>query len=146
MEALFQELMGALKAGPPEAALDVCGEKAQELTRAIAKETGVSLRRTSLKTRNPKNAPDAYERRWLENAAANPPTEGHAEVVETAPGRYELRFLRPLRIAKLCIQCHGEELTPAVRDAVASRYPSDRAIGYEVGDLRGVVSVRVPFD
>ncbi|MHC4493086.1 MAG: Tll0287-like domain-containing protein [Planctomycetota bacterium] len=146
MDTLFQELMSALKAGPPEEALGVCGEKAQELTRTIEKETGVSIRRTSLKTRNPLNAADAYERRWLEKAAASPPTDAHVEVVEVDDGGYELRYLRPVRIAKLCTPCHGEALTPAVRDAVRSRYPSDRATGYKPGDLRGAVSVRVRFD
>ena len=146
MKTLFEELTGALKAGPPEEALGVCGEKAQELTRAIERETGVAVRRTSLKTRNPINAPDAYERSWLEKAAATPPTKAHAEVVETADGGYELRYLRPLQIAELCTQCHGEELPSAVRDAVRSRYPSDQATGYKPGDLRGAVSVRVRFD
>jgi hypothetical protein len=147
MEALFGELMNALKAGPPEEALDVCGKRAQELTRAIQRETGVSVRRTSLKTRNPLNTPDAYERRWLEKAAQDPPTQAHSEVVETGDrGGYQLRYLRPIRVAKLCIQCHGEELAPAVRDAVRRQYPTDRATGYKPGDLRGAVSVSVPFE
>jgi multidrug efflux pump subunit AcrB len=146
MQTLFQELMTALQAGPPEEALGICGDRAQQLTKAIENETGVKVRRTSLKTRNPLNAPDAYERSWLEKAAANPPTEPHSEVVETEDGGYELRYLRPLRIAKLCTQCHGEEFTPAVRDAVQRRYPSDQATGYKPGDLRGAISVRVRFD
>ena len=148
MEALFEELMSALQAGPPEEALGVCGQRAQELTRAIAAETGVLVRRTSLKVRNPLNAPDAYERSWLEKAAASPPSEEYAEVVRTTDGSggYELRYLRPLRVAEMCMPCHGEQLAAPVRDAVESRYPADRATGYKPGDLRGAVSVRVRFD
>jgi hypothetical protein len=146
MEALFGELTAALKAGPPEKALHVCGEKAQEIGRTIQKEVGVSVRRVTLKTRNPLNTPDDYEREWLEKAAASDSPQEDAAVVKTADGGYELRYLRPLRIAKLCTQCHGEELSPAVRDAISSRYPSDRAVGYKPGDFRGAVSVRVPFD
>jgi hypothetical protein len=147
MEALFGELTNALKAGPPEEALDICAKRAQELTRAIQRETGVSVRRTSLKTRNPLNAPDAYERRWLEQAAADPAIRAHSEVVEAGDrGGYQLRYLRPIRLAALCTQCHGEELKPAVRDAVERQYPSDQATGYKPGDLRGAVSVSVPFD
>jgi len=146
METLFQELVNALKAGPPEEALVVCGKRAQQLTRVIERETGVMVRRTSLRSRNPLNAPDAYERRWLEQAAASPPTAAHAEVVQAADGGYQLRYLRPIRVAKLCTPCHGEELTPAVRDAVQGQYPADRATGYKPGDLRGAVSVSVPFD
>ncbi|MHC4972411.1 MAG: Tll0287-like domain-containing protein [Planctomycetota bacterium] len=146
MQTLFQELMTALQAGPPEEALGICGDRAQQLTKAIENETGIMVRRTSLKVRNPLNAPDAFERSWLEKAAANPPTEPHSEVVKTADGGYELRYLRPLRIAELCTQCHGEELAPAVRDAVQRRYPSDRATGYKTGDFRGAISARVRFD
>lgn len=146
MQSLFEELMNALKAGPPEEALEVCGKRAREIRRAIEQETGVSVRRTSLKTRNPLNAPDGYERRWLEKAEKNPPTEPHAEVVEVAKGQYQLRYLRPVRVAKLCTQCHGEELAPAVREALQRQYPSDRATGYKPGDFRGAVSVSVPFD
>lgn len=146
METLFLELTNALKAGPPEEALRICGERAQALTRAIEKKTGVSVRRTSLRIRNPLNAPDAYERRWLERAEKQPPTGAQVEVVETSDGRYELRYLRPIRVAKLCTQCHGEELTPAVQEALQRRYPADRATGYRTGDLRGAVSVSVQFD
>jgi hypothetical protein len=46
----------------------------------------------------------------------------------------------------MCTPCHGERLTAAVQDAVRVRYPDDRATGYQPGDLRGAVSVRVPFD
>jgi hypothetical protein len=143
---LFEELMGALKNGPPEQALHVCGEKAQKITRAIESETGVSVRRTTLKPRNPLNAPDGFERRWLEKAAESGSPEEYAAVVETADGRYELRYLRPLRAAQMCLQCHGTDLAPAVRAALQSRYPSDQATGYEPGDLRGAVSVRVRFE
>jgi len=146
METLFKELMAALQAGPPEEALGICGQRAQELTHAIENETGVSVRRTSLKPRNRLNAPDPYERSWLENAAESPPTEAHAEVVEADDGGYELRYLRPVRVAAMCTPCHGERLTAAVQDAVRRRYPDDRATGYKPGDLRGAVSVRVPFD
>jgi hypothetical protein len=146
METLFKELMSALQAGPPEEALGVCGQRAQELTRAIETETGVSVRRTSLKTRNPLNAPDPYERSWLEQAAASRPTQAHAEVVDADGGGYELRYLRPVRVAEMCTPCHGERLAAAVQDAVRGRYPDDRATGYKPGDLRGAVSVRVPFD
>ena len=64
-------------------------------------------------------------------------------VQQTASG--ELRYYRPLVIAEPCLACHGdaESLDPAVAEAIAARYPDDRATGYEVGDLRGVVRVTV---
>jgi hypothetical protein len=147
MGALFAELQGALAQGPPEQAIDVCADRAPAIARKIGAETGLSVRRTALRTRNPANAPDAYERAWLERAAAaGAPAVDAAEVVR-ADGAYELRYLRPVRLAEMCTTCHGapEEIPPAVAQAVARRYPEDRATGFKPGDLRGVVSVRVPL-
>ncbi|MHC4547371.1 MAG: Tll0287-like domain-containing protein [Planctomycetota bacterium] len=148
METLFAELTRALEAGPTEHALEVCGAKAQELTGAIEAETGVSVRRTALRVRNPQNAPDAYERAWLERAAAGGEVAAGAEVVRAEDGTYELRYLRPIRLAEMCTRCHGTaaQISPAVRDLLQRRYPSDAATGFAPGDLRGAVSVRVPFD
>jgi hypothetical protein len=43
-----------------------------------------------------------------------------------------------------CLVCHGEaEAQPAaLREALASAYPHDRATGYAVGDLRGAFSLK----
>jgi hypothetical protein len=147
MAALFEELQGALARGPPEQAIDVCAERAPAIARRIGEETGLSVRRTALRTRNPANAPDAYERAWLERAAdSGAPAVDAAEVVRVGGG-YELRYLRPVRLAEMCTTCHGppEGIPPAVAAAVARRYPEDRATGFQPGDLRGVVSVRVPL-
>jgi hypothetical protein len=147
MAALFQELQTALAQGPPESAIGICADRAPAIARKIGEETGLSVRRTSLRTRNPANAPDAWERRWLESATAGTaPAVDDAEVVRES-GRWELRYVRVVRLAEMCATCHGmpEGIPPAVREAIARRYPEDRATGFAPGDLRGVVSVRVPL-
>lgn len=146
MGALFTELQAALAKGPPEQAIDVCADRAPAIARAIGAETGLSVRRTSLRTRNPANAPDEWERAWLERATrGGAPAVDDAEVVREG-GRYQLRYVRVVRLAEMCTTCHGapDTIPPAVREAVARRYPDDRATGFSPGDLRGVVSVRVP--
>lgn len=147
MGALFSELQGALAKGPPELAIDVCADRAPAIAKRIGDETGLSVRRTSLRTRNPANAPDDWERAWLEKAsAATAPAVDDAEVVRR-DGGYELRYVRVVRLAEMCTTCHGapEKIPAAVKEAIARRYPADRATGFAPGDLRGVVSVRVPF-
>lgn len=150
---LFGELSAALGAGPPEKALDVCGSKAQELTREIGASKGLSIRRTSLRWRNPANAPDACEERFLlaETAriAAGGAFRGDPQVsVEDLPGGgRELRLLKPIQVGGICVACHGGEgdLSEATRAAIRARYPDDRATGFRLNDLRGAVSVRVPL-
>ena len=39
----------------------------------------------------------------------------------------------------MCVTCHGakESFSPALIGALAERYPSDQAVGFAEGDLRG---------
>jgi hypothetical protein len=148
MAGLFTELQAALAKGPPEDAIDICADRAPAIARGIAAETGLSVRRTALRTRNPANAPDDWERAWLDRASkGGAPAVDDAEVVR-ANGRYELRYMRPIRLAGMCVACHGapDRIPPAVREAVARRYPLDQATGFAPGDLRGAVAVRVPLE
>jgi uncharacterized protein (DUF302 family) len=148
MGALFTELQAALAQGPPEQAIAICAERAPAIARRLGEETGLSVRRTALKTRNPANAPDEYERAWLERAARGEAPAVDATEVVRRDGGYELRYMRVVRLAEMCTTCHGapDRIPPAVKEAIAARYPQDRATGFATGDLRGAVSVRVPLD
>lgn len=149
---LREVLAAALEKQGPAGAVDVCAERAQAETGAAAAELGLSVRRVSLRHRNPADAPDAYERATLERLEAEMKTKGlPAEVAEVvtpaAGGAPELRYLRPVVVAPHCLACHGQpnELAPGVAEILARRFPGDTATGYAAGDLRGAVSVRVPL-
>ena len=62
-DALLQRLVGRLnqeyQQGGAGRGVQVCVQVAQTLTREVAREQGVQMRRVSLKNRNPRNAPDA---------------------------------------------------------------------------------------
>lgn len=151
--ALGQDLGGLLlttleRAGP-EAALEVCSEVAQERTAAHARE-GVTVRRVSQRVRNPLNTPDDAERRELERLQVLA-AEGRlpAEIVRVVRGEdgRRLHLIRPIVLQAPCLACHGEPeaMAPGVRALIAERYPEDRAVGYEAGELRGAISVKVPL-
>ena len=53
------------KSGPIEA-ISVCNIEAPKITTGISNNTNVQIGRTSLKLRNPQNAPDAWEQKQLE--------------------------------------------------------------------------------
>lgn len=147
---LQKRLMEELSAGGPAKGIEVCSAEAPAIAAGISKD-GLSVRRVTSKPRNPANAPDAYESEVLEAMEADDRRgEKVAEresVVETADGM-ELRYLKPIFVAGPCLACHGarESLAPEVREALAARYPEDRAVGYASGDFRGAVSVRVRMD
>lgn len=150
-DALFARLLQRLnqeyQAGGAERGVQVCSRIAQSLTREIAAEHRVSMRRVSLKNRNPRNAPDAWERqvlqRWERDLKAGRPI-GEVATWRIENGRRVYRYMRPIKIAMpLCLECHGTQIKPEVRRLLRERYPNDKATGYKQGDLRGAFSVTI---
>lgn len=145
MGGLMTELSAALAKGGPGEAVRVCGETAQRISDETARTEGFTVRRTSLRVRNPVNAPDAWEQGVLESWQEKGDAADHAAVVD-GPGGRTFRFLRPIRLRPLCVQCHGDarQISDDVKAALRERYPDDRAVGFREGDLRGAVSVSIP--
>lgn len=128
---LMAALQAALADGGPSQAVGVCQNIAPNLAQQVGQDHGVRIGRTSTKRRNPDNSvPD-----WALGAVASNTAEPVAFVA--SDGR--VARLRPISTMPLCVQCHGprDQLAPAVRDALATAYPDDRATGFNVGDIRG---------
>ena len=144
---LVAQLSGAMQVGGPANAVDFCSSSATELTAGVAVEQGLDIKRTSMRYRNPANAPDQAETealRYYESQLAETGVLPGPWVQKA--GREEYRFYRPLLIAAPCLSCHGsaEEIDPAVQAILDERYPNDLATEYAVGDFRGLVRVSVP--
>ena len=145
LAALQQEIS---KSGP-EGAILVCKDMAPKMAGEISQQTGWKIKRVSLKARNDARAiPDAWEKAALEDfdkraAAGEPPAQ--LEKGEKIDNEY--RYVKALPVQPLCLSCHGpvDQLTPAVKSALAQHYPNDLATGYSVGQIRGAISVRKPF-
>jgi hypothetical protein len=135
----------------PEGAILVCRDKAPQLAKAASDETGWSVRRVSLRNRNPRAVPDAWERAALEDfdrraaSGESATTLEKAEIV-TEGGKQTYRYMRALPTQPLCLNCHGtpEQLTPAVTEKLKALYPDDKAVGYRPGDIRGAMTIRKP--
>lgn len=146
-KGLMTALLGQLEAEGPQGALAFCADSAQLLTARYQAE-GLDVHRTSLKVRNPANAPDSVEVRVLDfladlhESGVLPPE--YVEVRRLATGTRELRYFRPITLAAGCVTCHGpsDNIAPAIKAVLAERYPEDAAVGYAEGDLRGVIAVR----
>ncbi len=91
----------------------------------IARErSGIVSRITSLNPIRPANAPVPWERAALESFEVGR-TE-YADRLTPADGDEVLRFMRPLMVEEPCLTCH-------------------RVQGYELGEVRGGISVTVPM-
>jgi len=107
--------------------------------------------RTSLKVRNPNNAPDAWERRVLEEFEARKARGEdvrkleHAEIV-AVNGKKRFRYMKAIPTGKICLKCHGAKLDPAVAQTLEQFYPQDKARGFRVGDIRGAFTITQPLD
>lgn len=139
--------------GGPESAIAVCREKAPQLAKAASEQTGWAIRRVSLRNRNPKATPDAWERSVLEEfdrraaAGENSAALEKAEIVVNGEQK-EYRYMKALPVQKLCLACHGEAqmLSSDVTAQLNKLYPEDKGIGYSVGQIRGAMTIRKAFN
>lgn len=132
--------------GGYEAAAKFCSMNAYPLTDSLAKEYKVFLKRVSKKYRNPKNAPSNLEQQVLEayEYSLEQGDELGANVQFIRPGDTIL-YNKPIRIpSELCLNCHGgpKQISDEVQAILNSDYPNDKATGYQVGDLRGMWSLK----
>lgn len=149
------KLLAVLKAeidqGGFEQAITTCNEKAPQMAKAASEQTGWQVRRVSLKQRNPKAVPDAWEAATLADfdrraaAGESPMTLERAEQV-TMEGLPTYRYMRALPVQELCLGCHGprESLKPTVAARLNALYPADQGVGYAVGQIRGAMTIRRP--
>ena len=132
-------------------AIEVCNEVAPEIARKQSEATGFEVGRTSLKWRNPANAPDAWEREVLEGleqakaAGADVRTLEHYEVV-SEDGRQVFRYMKAIPTGEVCLNCHGQKLDPAVAAKLDELYPEDMARGFALGDIRGAFTLTKPLE
>ena len=147
--ALKSHMKQNMKAGGPVQAAGFCLEKAS----GIAKEVnagypkGVSVKRVSLKYRNPANKPTADEAKVLEQIQSD--VNAHKTlpkmiVKEVAKNSYKV--YKPIFISKgVCLTCHGDAQTrdPEAYKLIKAKYPHDKAIGYKKGDFRGAFVVSI---
>jgi len=94
----------------------------RQLSRYARKEEQYWFHITSSKLANPENAPDAFERKALRKFETDEVEEFTA--IEKRKGDSFFRYAAPLYAKSACIECHK---------------------GYQVGDVRGVISITLPI-
>jgi len=145
-DRLQRELQQAMADGGPVNAIEVCRIRAPEIAAELSTD-GWLVKRTSLKVRNPLNAPDAFEREVLTDFEAKKAQGWEIEKLayykmkeygETS----EFRYMKAIPTQALCLTCHGEDIPADVLKRLDAAYPDDEARGYREGDIRGAFSLR----
>jgi hypothetical protein len=143
LQPLKAQLQSELKAGMAKgvgAAIEVCRVRAPEIAAELQTDT-VEMGRTSHRLRNPGNAMRPWIEPLLAGYLADPET-ARPQVVRLGDGR--VGYLEPIVTQPLCLVCHGSKIAQPAREKIEELYPSDRATGFETGDIRGVFWVEMP--
>ncbi|MBS0355193.1 MAG: DUF3365 domain-containing protein [Proteobacteria bacterium] len=134
-------------------AIPVCKDKAPQLIKEQSDKTGWQMRRVSLKTRNPeRGAPDVWEARQLAEFNIRAANGEKADTLEAGEvisenGKQVYRYIKAIPVGDVCLACHGarEGLDTALKEQLARSYPHDRAVDYQLGQIRGALSVQRPL-
>ena len=150
MKNLKSSLETALKDGKIVEALKVCGAEAENLT-SLNNTEKTYIKRISLKYRNPKNKPTrqeeivlkGFEEKLLSGAKFNELV--FKETITTYKDK-TLTYIKAIPTKAVCLNCHGTNVDSKVLKEIKIKYPNDKAIGYNLGEIRGAFLVRHIFN
>ncbi|GAA6153561.1 Tll0287-like domain-containing protein [Pseudoteredinibacter isoporae] len=150
--SLKQTLMDAIKHGGLSGGIEQCRIVAPNISARLQKQHPsklISAGRTSLKIRNPNNQATPWQEIQLRDFDQSS-SLGHKPAYRyrfvNLNGRYALEYMSPIPTQGLCLNCHGEQLSPEVLDTLKTLYPNDQAQGYRAGDIRGAFIIRSWLD
>ncbi|MCU0388703.1 MAG: DUF3365 domain-containing protein [Chitinophagaceae bacterium] len=139
-EALSEALKAKIAAEGFPAAISYCNTEAKTLTDTYASGS-ITIKRTSLKPRNPSNEPDEMEKKILENyQSAKENGDTLTPFLKTYVSEYT-HYFKPILLQPMCMGCHGDpqkDIATETLKAIKEKYPNDKATGYKTGDVRGL--------
>ena len=103
-------------------------------------QRGLRFNNVSDRARNPANQADALELEAIRYFRAQPEARERLSTFRDEQGKAYFHYATPIWTESSCLPCHGD---PADAPA-AIRQGYDLAYGYKEGDLRGILSVKLP--
>lgn len=145
-KALSGELQKAIASGGLVNAVGVCNTAAPAIAARISAEWKMTVARTSLKLRQPRDRPDAWELAQLQSFEQRKAAGENAAALEVGEyaekdGKRVFRYMKAIPTGEMCLGCHGTSIAPAVAAKLKALYPEDAATGFKIGDLRGAFTV-----
>ncbi len=145
-KAIGGKLKMAIQQGGVVSAIGFCNASVSSIVDSLKSNFNADIKRTSLKLRNPNNAPNNKEKQLLEAYQysfdkKSPIKESTQELDDGT-----ILYTKPIFIKPLCLNCHGksgETLNQNTYTKIKELYPNDSAINYNTGDLRGMWSIKL---
>lgn len=146
---LISNLQKAIEEKGVPGAIGFCNVEALPILKSVGEKQGVEIRRVSNRFRNPSDQPDSDESEILdayeynaENGLKNDPN------IQKIEGGEVYLYTKAIVIpGGFCLSCHGDPDTDIDAKTLAeinALYPSDKAKGHKIGDLRGMWSIKIP--
>lgn len=103
--------------------------------------SGVSFSNVSDRPRNPDNQADRFELEAMDWFRSNPKAEERLQPIKDDQGVGWMHYTAPIWIEPFCLKCHGDasDAPENIRETYKNSY------GYQLGDLRGVMSIKLPL-
>lgn len=145
-KTLAKNVKQAMANGGVQHAAEFCNANAMPLTDSLSKANNVQIARVTDKTRNSNNAlNEADQVIWNDFLQQKETTDTIVPTTILQENGEEVITYVPILLNKpLCLNCHGVVGTniPQVDyDFIHGLYPDDQAVGYVLGDLRGMWKV-----
>ncbi len=103
-------------------------------------KSGFTFENVSDDPRNPEHTADIYEKSAIEYFRNNPKEQILFKPIKHDDGKDYYLYARPIWTEQYCLECHGEkEKAPKL---IQEKY--EKAYGYKVGELRGILSIKLP--
>ena len=141
---LLQNVAEAIQKGGTDYAVEFCNVNALQITDSVAQKYKTYIQRLSNKNRNPANVISSQ----MDSLAWQKIKSDKTDFV-TQDEKGEVYYYKPILLAMpTCVKCHGgkEDISRSTQKLIAEKYPNDKAIGYKIGDLRGMWKVQLKVE
>ncbi|WP_372936433.1 DUF3365 domain-containing protein [Seonamhaeicola sp.] len=140
---LGKNLMGTIQKKGTIEALSFCNERAYPLTDSMAIVHKANIKRVSDKPRNPNNKANLEELNYI-NTFKQVISKGDEPQPIVKETENNAHVYYPIITNNMCLQCHGKPnktIEKATLNKINTLYPNDKAIGYNINEVRGIWSI-----
>ena len=134
---LKKTLVNAIKNNGLVGAVEQCNIEAPIISQNLSTKN-LKVSRIASKNRNPENKATIEQEQVLkffeQEIALGKSPKNLYKVVETQDS---MQYLKPIVTGKVCLACHGSNVSGELKAKIKKLYPNDLAIGFEEGSLRG---------
>jgi len=137
---LGKNLMGAVKSKGAPYAVSFCNEKAVHYTDSMSLALNIKIKRVSDKNRNPNNEAKGAELTYI-TSAKETLKNGNKLKPQVIENDNNITAYYPIMTGDMCMKCHGkieQQIKQPTLDKINTLYSTDKAINYNVNELRGI--------